>query len=143
MAIVVLIEVKSLQRQDEQQNIISYQTRGYLYQKGQATYLQYSEGAEGLEGVQTTLKLEKDRVTLIRHGQFAMRQVFATGCKDEALYETPYGSLELLTDTHSLEMAVGYEEGRLRMTYDLYLGGELSGQNTLEITYQSTDEDEH
>jgi uncharacterized beta-barrel protein YwiB (DUF1934 family) len=142
MAISVQIDVRSLQRQDGEQNIINYQTRGYLYQQGQATYLQYQEGAEGLEGVQTTLKLEKNRVTLIRHGNISMNQVFEKGLRDEGTYHTPYGDLALGTETTLLEMVLGYEEGRMRIFYDLYLGGAISSVNTLEITYQSIQEDQ-
>lgn len=141
MAISVRIDVRNLQRQDGEQNMINYQTRGYLYQKGQATYLQYREGAEGLEGVQTTLKLEKNRVTLIRHGDISMKQVFENGLRDDGLYQTPYGSLALGTETSLVEMVLGFEEGRVRIFYDLYLGGAVSSANTLEITYQSFQED--
>lgn len=141
MAISVRIDVRNLQRQDEEQNIINYQTRGYLYQKGQATYLQYQEGAEGLEGVQTTLKIEKNRVTLIRHGDISMKQIFEQGTRDEGMYHTPYGDLTLGTETTLLEMMLAYEEGRIRIFYDLYLSGAISSVNTLEITYQSIQED--
>lgn len=141
MAISVQIDVRNLQKQDHEQNIINYQTRGYLYQKGQATYLQYQEGAEGLEGVQTTLKLEKNRVTLIRHGDLSMKQVFEQGIRDDGMYQTPYGALALGTDTTFLEMVVGFEEGRIRIFYDVFLSGTISSTNTLEITYQSIRED--
>lgn len=135
MAVGILLRVKSLQEQDGEQNIIDYQTRGYLYHKGQVTYLQYQEGTEGLEGVQTTLKLEKDRVTLIRHGDISMHQTFQTGVKDEGEYRTNFGSLPLSTDTELLEIVVGFDEGSIRVIYDIYLGDEKSSTNTMEVSY--------
>ncbi|AZR74053.1 hypothetical protein BBF96_12000 [Anoxybacter fermentans] len=137
MATEILISIKNLQKQDGEKNIINYQTRGFLYDKGQATYLQYEESAEGLEGVRTTLKLEKNRVTLIRHGKVSMCQVFEEGVKDESQYKTSYGSIPLSTDTKRLEQALGFDEGRIRIYYDLYLGDELTSNNTLEIIYQT------
>lgn len=137
MAIQILIDVKNLIKQDEEQNIIHYQTRGLLYQKGQATYLQYEEGTEGLEGVQTTLKLEKDRVTLIRHGDMGLRQVFEEGKKDSCEYHTAFGSLSMMTETQGLEHALGMDEGRIRITYNVYFAGDLSSNNTLEVVYES------
>ena len=112
MAVGILLQVKSLQEQDGQQNIIDYQTRGYLYQKGQVTYLQYQEGTEGLEGVQTTLKLEKDRVTLIRHGDIAMHQTFQVGLKDEGKYETAFGNLDIGANTNLLEVVLDLKKAR-------------------------------
>lgn len=142
MPLSILIDVRNLQLQDGEQNIIHYKTRGYLYQKGQATYLQYQEGAEGLEGVQTTLKIEKDRVTLIRHGELSMNQVFKSGTMTEGIYRTPWGQFDMGTETTNIEMALGFEEGRFRIFYKLYLGGELTSENTLELTYHSTGEEE-
>ncbi len=137
MAVSIILEIKNFLKQDGEQNIINCQTRGYLYQKGQATYLKYSEVAEGLEGVQTTLKLEKNRVILIRYGNISMRQIFQEGVKDEGDYQTPYGNIPMSVETSSLEQALGINEGRIRIQYDLYLGNELNSNNVLEISYQS------
>ncbi len=139
MAIDVSITVKNLQYQDEQKNIIHQQTRGYLYPKKQAVFLQYEEDSEGLKGVKTTLKLEKERVTLIRHGKVSMNQTFEKGLKHEGGYQTPYGNIPLITDTTDIEIAIGQDEGLIRIFYNLYLAEDLSSNNTLEIAYQKMD----
>ena len=137
MAVDVFLSVKNLQKHNEQKNLIDYQTRGYLYQKNQATYLKYEEGTEGFEGVSTTLKIEKDRVILIRHGKITMYQVFQKDLKYQGNYQTVYGTLMLTTMTNQLEITMGLNYGIIRIVYDLYLEGEFNGNNTLEIKFES------
>ncbi len=139
MAIDVSITVKNLQYQDEQKNIVHQQTRGYLYPKKQAVFLQYEEDSEGLKGVKTTLKLERERVTLIRHGKVSMNQTFEKGLRHKGEYQTPYGNISLTTDTTDIEMAIGQDEGLIRIFYDVYMAEDLSSSNTLEIVYQRVD----
>lgn len=137
MAVDVFLSIKNLQKQNKQRDLIDYQTRGYLYQKNQVTYLKYEEGTEGFEGVSTTLKIEKDRVILIRHGKITMCQVFQKDLKYQGEYQTVYGTLMLTTMTNQLEITMGINHGIIKIIYDLYLEGGFNGNNTLEIKFES------
>lgn len=132
MAMDIWLKVKNLQEQDGQDNIISYQTRGYLYPKNPALFLKYREDRAGLEGVMTTLKIEGDRVTLIRHGTIALKQIFAIGLTTKGSYQTPYGRFQLTTVTTDLEIDLKKAAGLIRIAYDLYWGSQLSSSNLLK-----------
>lgn len=137
MATDILISIKNLQEQDGERNVIDYQTKGELYEKKGTTYLRYKEKGEGLEGVQTTLKVEKEQISLIRHGALSMCQVFKEGVRNDCEYNTPHGTLMLSTDTKNMEKALGFDDGRIRISYDLYFSGQLTSNNTLEIEYKT------
>ena len=110
---------------------------GSCVEKGGSLYLRYEEVQEELT-VQTTIKLNPQRAFIKRSGGVNMRLPLNPGMRENGHYESPFGSLPLMTDTHQLAVE-GIEaenlSGRFLTQYELIIGGNSVGKYTLEIQY--------
>ncbi len=132
----VLITIDSSQKQNDDATEISFQTKGRLYNKNGTYYLKYEEELEGLEGVESTLKLEENRVTLIRQGEVRTLQKFISGRRTEFEYNTLYGTLQLEVEVDRLSVELDSEQGRVDLVYKLYKSETLISINQLSISYK-------
>ena len=110
---------------------------GSCVEKNGSHYLRYEEVQEELT-VQTTIKLNPQRSFIKRSGDVNMRLPLNPGVREDGHYESPFGSLPLITNTHQLAIeGMGAENlsGRFLTQYDLIIGGNSVGQYTLEIQY--------
>ena len=110
---------------------------GSCVEKSGSHYLRYEEVQEELT-VQTTIKLNPQRAFIKRSGGVNMRLPLNPGMRENGHYESPFGSLPLMTDTHQLAVE-GIEaenlSGRFLTQYELIIGGNSVGKYTLEIQY--------
>ena len=110
---------------------------GNCVEKSGSLYLRYEEKQEELT-VQTTIKLKPQRAFIKRSGGVNMRLPLNLGVREDGHYESPFGSLPLITDTHQLAMELKEAEilsGRFLTQYDLIIGGNSVGKYSLEIQY--------
>lgn len=110
---------------------------GSCVDKGGSHYLRYEEVQEDLQ-IQTTIKLNKERSFIMRSGGVNMRLPLNPGTRENGHYESPFGSLPIITDTHQLAMEVMASDkvsGRFLTQYDLIIGGNSVGKYTLEIQF--------
>ena len=110
---------------------------GNCIEKGGSHYLRYEEVQEELT-VQTTIKLKPQRSFIKRSGGVNMRLPLNPGVREDGHYESPFGSLPLMTDTHQLALEVTEAEklsGRFLTQYDLIIGGNSVGKYSLEIQF--------
>jgi uncharacterized beta-barrel protein YwiB (DUF1934 family) len=110
---------------------------GSCIEKSGSHYLRYEEVQEELT-VQTTIKLKPQRSFIKRSGGVNMRLPLNPGVREDGHYESPFGSLPLITDTHQLELDVTDADtlsGRFLTKYDLIIGGNSVGKYSLEIQF--------
>lgn len=110
---------------------------GNHIEKGGSSYLRYEEVQDELK-IQTTVKLTKNRSIIMRKGGVNMRLPLNPERREEGHYESPMGSLPLVTNTHqlALEISEGSQlSGRFLTKYDLIIGGSSVGHYALEIHY--------
>ncbi|MDQ0339357.1 uncharacterized beta-barrel protein YwiB (DUF1934 family) [Caldalkalibacillus uzonensis] len=112
---------------------------GMLYRKGKVYYLKYIEHSE--EGpINTTLKLEEDRLTVIRHGAASMNHVYRPGTTTRGIYHTPYGPLHMETHTTAYRFkplaTISEQQGELHWAYYLSLNG--NGVSDIHFTLTLT-----
>lgn len=110
---------------------------GNCVEKGANHYLRYEEIQEDSR-IQTTIKLNKANAFIMRSGGVNMRLPLNPGIRENGHYESPFGSLPIVTDTHQLAIEVTQSEkvsGRFKTQYDLIIGGNSVGQYTLEIQF--------
>ncbi|WP_282938245.1 DUF1934 domain-containing protein [Paenibacillus sp. RC67] len=107
---------------------------GDLYQKSNHYYLRYEESDPEMSGTMTTIKLEQDRIRLLRNGNVRSELTFVQGQTCRGVYEMPQGTLELHTTTNSLSMELADGLGTVDWSYDLYVAGEKSGSFRLKAT---------
>ena len=131
----VTINVESSQDDGSEQEEITTQSNGDLYQKNGTYYLKYEETAEGLEGVKTTVKIKEQEVTLIRQGQVRTMQSFVPDTKTDFDYKTPYGTLNLTLEVEEFNLNVNETDGEIQLEYAVYSEEGLVSNNQLAIKY--------
>ena len=110
---------------------------GSCVKKGGSHYLRYEEIQEELK-IQTTIKLHEESSFIMRSGGVNMRLPLNPGIRENGHYESPFGSLPIVTDTQQLASEVTLEEkvsGRFKTQYDLIIGGNSVGQYALDIQF--------
>ncbi|MFH0324367.1 YwiB family protein [Clostridium perfringens] len=78
----------------------------------------------GMEGTKTTLKIKGNKVVLHREGTTSTKMEFQKNNTQVALYNTPYGMLELKTSTKELDLDVDEKGGNISIKYHLIAGGQ-------------------
>ncbi|ADQ13854.1 DUF1934 domain-containing protein [Halanaerobium hydrogeniformans] len=116
---------------------IKSEFKGELYIKKEKYYLSYNDHSEGLDGARTILKIDPktERVLLLREEPAEMKQTFKKAQKIKGYFKTAYGKLELAVKTSHLKIDIEDSNGIIKIEYQLFLGGELSSQHKLKLSY--------
>jgi len=116
-------------------DIIEFCTEGIMEKKGDSIYLTYKESKiSGLEGTTTTIKLDKETMSLMRLGDVNYTMDFCKGLKKYNKYETGYGQLNMGIVTNDLKII--YEGNKLKdimVDYDIDINGSSIGNNIVNI----------
>jgi len=110
---------------------------GNCVEKGNNHYLRYEEVQKDLK-IQTTIKLNEANSFIMRKGGVNMRLPLNPDLRENGHYESPFGSLPLVTDTHQLAIEVVQSEkvsGQFKTHYDLIIGGNSVGHYKLDIEF--------
>ena len=122
---------------DSEADCVEFVTKGTLFEKNGKYYIKYTEqlGSEE-ESFSTTMKFEKNKVTILRYGEVNTQMVLEAGKKHINYYETPHGSLVVgvLADTMSVD--VGGSKGCIKLIYDVEINNALSSRNNVILTYE-------
>lgn len=110
-------------------------TSGRLYRKNGDYYIIYKESElTGMEGATTTLKLEGDRVTLMRNGgNCASHMVFKKGERHFGVFDTEYGSLSVAISARDIKNNINDNGGELTIDYDIEIDSILTGENLFKV----------
>ena len=131
----VNITIKARQKApDGEAENIHHSLQGQYAFKGGRHYLRYLDShlAAGHE-VPTTIKASADELLIMRRGLFRSDQRFVPGGETRADYHTPYGTIELVMHTSSLQVDFGEGAGSVRLRYSLQANGAHVGEYDLEI----------
>ena len=93
----------------------------------------------GMEGTKTTLKIKGDKVVLHREGTTSTKMEFQKNNTQVALYNTPYGMLELKTSTKELDLDVNEKGGNISIKYHLIAGGQEPIKTNLDMKIRVED----
>ena len=132
----VMITVHTTQTNtDGEKEKIQFQAPGNLYIKNNSIYIIYKEDKlTGMEGTTTSLRVEPQRVTLIRMGPTQLKLVFVEGTNHLATYATPYGNMGAEVITNKVRVDLTELGGSINLEYELFLENEKIGINELLIT---------
>lgn len=134
----VLIKVKSRHiLEEDRQDAVELTTTGSFYKKNEAYYIVYEESEmTGMEGTTTTLKVEPEKITLIRMGNINTRQVFIKGKRHTSNYHTLYGNLIMTVIPRKIDADIAPHGGKVNLTYDLEVNGRRISKNFLHISVE-------
>ena len=93
----------------------------------------------GMEGTKTTLKIKGDKVVLHREGTTSTKMEFQKDNTQVALYNTPYGMLELKTSTKELDLDVNEKGGNISIKYHLIAGVQEPIKTNLDMKIKVED----
>ncbi|HHD2732870.1 DUF1934 domain-containing protein [Clostridium perfringens] len=93
----------------------------------------------GMEGTKTTLKIRGNKVVLHREGTTSTKMEFQKNNTQVALYNTPYGMLELKTSTKELDLDVDEKGGNISIKYHLIAGGQEPIKTNLDMKIKVED----
>jgi uncharacterized beta-barrel protein YwiB (DUF1934 family) len=133
----VKVKVKTDIRDGQNKETFEFTTFGRYYTKAESSYLQYEEVLE--EGtIKTIVKLSSKEALILRSGAINMRMVFRLHKRLRGSYRSPYGTLEVMTNTQRMEHFFNEEEmtGQLELLYDLTMQGAKTGTYHMIITFE-------
>ena len=105
----------------------------YSSENGVSTISYMESELTGLDGMLTTFDVEQDRVVLRRGGGINGDMIFSEKQKHHFLYETPFGSVTMGIDTHSIIKNMRDDGGSLEIRYDIEVDNVSVSQNLFTI----------
>ena len=109
----------------------------YLREEGISTFCYHESELTGLDGLLTTFNVEPDRVVLSRNGGLSGDMIFSEKQKHHFLYETPFGSILMGIDTHSIKKNMRDDGGSLEIRYDIEVDNVSVSQNLFQVNIRS------
>jgi uncharacterized beta-barrel protein YwiB (DUF1934 family) len=133
----VKLMVRTTISNGKDQETFELTTFGRYYQKSDQFFLQYEEMME--EGaVKSIVKVSKNETLILRSGAINMRMAFQKNKILQGRYETPFGTIEMITHTkklaHSLEESD--KKGSINIIYDLNMQGSHAGTYHMEMMFE-------
>lgn len=132
----VLLKIKGKQVNSEgEENTIELITEGKFYEKNGIYYLIYNESEiSGMEGSTTTLKVEKNKVSMKRFGNGTSRLIFERGKRHKTEYQTLYGEMDIEVLTDKLDINISeIGKGSINLSYNLNISDSVQSKNQLTI----------
>jgi len=109
----------------------------YSRKDGISTFSYIESELTGLDGLMTTFNVEPDRVILRRGDGMSGDMIFSENQKHHFLYETPFGSILMGIDTHSICKNMSDDGGSLEIRYDIEVDNVSVSKNLFEINIKS------
>lgn len=130
--------ISLISKQDNEDDNIEVVTPGDFYKKDDCYYAVYNETQiTGMQDTTTTLKIDKDKFSLIRIGSTNTNMNFSANDEDIALYDTPYGTMELKIFTKNIDINVSDKGGKIMVDYTMSIEGYKPQNTLLEINIKA------
>ncbi|MEG0377478.1 MAG: DUF1934 domain-containing protein [Eubacterium sp.] len=114
-----------------------FSTEGAMYREHNDTpCLTYNESeVSGMEGTTTTVKVEGDKVSVIRLGAVNSIMEFEKGKRNVTLYSTPYGEIAMgiFTKVVNVDYNDMKDPVNVKVNYAIEVEGVSNSENTLDI----------
>jgi uncharacterized beta-barrel protein YwiB (DUF1934 family) len=117
---------------------IEFFAEGSYIEKNGIIYITYKETElSGMEGTTTTLKIAEKSLSIMRFGTHNSKLEFRQGEQTLTNYHTPYGNIEIIIDTHLLDMNLQLEgKSTIYLKYSLQANAEEAIMNEVIITIE-------
>ena len=114
---------------------IEFISGGNFYEKDGVFHITYKEHSEmGMGDSRVFLKVEENRVTMRRMGEFQTTMYYDPDRITEFLYRVPYGEMSIKIKTEKVCNKLSENGGYVRFSYVLIMdGGEIHNDITLDV----------
>jgi uncharacterized beta-barrel protein YwiB (DUF1934 family) len=135
----VIISLKgSQQGEGNEKEEIELVTEGSYYREGTSHYITYNETeVTGLEGTTTTLKIEGNKVTMLRYGQNNTQLIFEKGQRHLCCYKTPFGAFTIGIKSDKVDIDLKEDGGVISAQYQIDINNNLSGLNNFHLQFRN------
>lgn len=131
----VLISVKTVQYIDGQPESVELITQGEYHKEGNEYFAEYEESEiSGMEGTKTIMKINKDTLRIVRSGTTTSDLLFKKGTDHVSLYNTPFGTLEVMIKPRKIDIKMDDEGGNVKLEYKMEAFGLDAIENALELS---------
>lgn len=132
----VIIEIKGVYRQEDEEDQVELFTTGSFYKRAGCYYIAYDESeATGMEGTRTTLKVEEPgKVTLSRSGASKSQLIVERGVRHQCHYSTGFGDLMVGISGHRILSTLDDTGGKLEFEYSLDINTQLTSENSVYVS---------
>ena len=137
----VIITIKGLQAfEDTDNDSVELVTSGRFYEKNGNYYISYKESElTGLGNTTTTVKVEKNKVTVMRFGDLETHMIFEEGKKHISYYDMGFGSLTVGISTKSIDKSLSDLGGRMKIDYAMEINNAVAGESALCMDIRATE----
>lgn len=135
----IRVKFKSEILQDEERQVMAYETNGQYYLKGETEYIVFSEDQGNGKKLDVIYKLSDQEVWVSRSGNgVKMKQTFRAGELTAGLYDSEFGIFHLETDTEKVVRMKDpvKNRGSIQLQYQLKVQGQETGQYFITIHYE-------
>lgn len=135
----IIIEITGMQDYEGQDpDNVELVTSGKFAEKSDGIYITYEESElTGMDSTTTTLKIEPERVTIMRFGQTRSHMIFEIGQKHLSHYDTPFGSFTIGICTHSVDKKITATGGKIEIHYSMEINNALAGENSFSLKFRN------
>jgi uncharacterized beta-barrel protein YwiB (DUF1934 family) len=125
----VMLSIRGTQTYtDQEPEVIELVTEGTMCMRDGGWDITYQESPlTGLEGVQTTFRVEPQKVTLTRTGKLHSQMVFQQGEVHDSLYQMEFGALMLRVRAIQVFFDIMPEGGCIDLAYEIEIENTAAG----------------
>ena len=128
------IEISGSHLRYDENDPIAVNISGNHYIDGDIHKITYVEETQGFdEIILNTIIVNKNRVEIIKEGVVNSKMVFANNSKYKTIYDTPFGRLDMETETKLLLIDMSEDEINVYVEYILYIEGHRASNSKMRI----------
>lgn len=141
MSTKVMLSITGTQRyEDQEPEVIELVTEGSMCMHDGGWEISYQESAlTGLEGVQTTFRVEPQKVTLTRSGKLHSEMVFQQGVAHDSLYQMEFGTLLIRVCANMVFFDITPDGGVIDLVYEIEIENSASGLIEYHLVIRALD----
>jgi len=129
----VVITVRGLQHQAEDDEPVEVISAGTYLRKDDTHYLSYEEADEDGKITKNRIKITPDSIEMTKQGGITTQMLFVRGQKQYACYATPFGDLTLGMTTKHIKVSEENMQIFAALRYDLEVNGTHMSECELDI----------
>lgn len=131
-----MVSFKGFNRYEESNSDkIEFITKGNFFEKEGKYYLKYDEEHDD-EKVSTTIKIENNKVTILRFGETNTQMTIEKGKKHFNYYETPAGAFTIGVYSDKVDIDIDENKGKIKLNYDVELNSVIASRNVIKVDFK-------
>ncbi len=137
----VVINIRGVQRQGEDNDSTELITIGHFFKKDDKYFIAYEESdMSGFKGCNTVVSIDPKKVSMNRYGQVRNTITVEKGVRHQSRYSTGYGDITVGVMGSDIKLDFNDNGGELHMSYTLDINTSLASENEIHITVKEQQE---